>query len=55
MHEKIELALRQAAEARDTSFECIDQRMKDEWVMVAEMWEELANEYRALQKVRPRP
>lgn len=50
MREKIESASRQAAEARNRGLECADQHMKEEWAKVARMWEELANEYRQLEK-----
>ncbi|HEY3777757.1 MAG TPA: hypothetical protein VGL35_06840 [Rhizomicrobium sp.] len=52
MREKIDSADRQAAEARKKALECTDDRMKDEWAKVARMWEELANEYREVQKAR---
>jgi hypothetical protein len=52
MHEKIEAAHRQAADARARARACSDQRMQEEWTQVATMWEELASEYRELQKAR---
>ena len=48
MRERIESADRQAADARTRALECADQRMKEQWMAVALLWEQLANEYREI-------
>lgn len=53
VRDKLKSASRKAAEARARALETSDPRVKDEWGNVARMWEELANEYRELNKVRP--
>jgi hypothetical protein len=44
---KIEHAARQALAARQNAAEALDIRIKDEWLLVAQMWEELIREYHA--------
>jgi hypothetical protein len=52
MRDKIESANRLAAAARKKSLECADQREKEAWTKIASMWDELAREYRDLQRAR---
>lgn len=52
MSEKIEAASRLAEEARKKALECADQREKGAWTKIASMWDELAREYRELQRAK---
>jgi hypothetical protein len=49
MQQKIEHAKRQAHEARESARRCSDKRVQDEWIRVASLWDELAEEYRRFQ------
>lgn len=52
VRDRIESANRQAAEARKKALECADQHVKEQWMKVALMWEELARECREVEKAR---
>jgi hypothetical protein len=48
----IELARRQALNAYERAAECIDNHLKEEWLRVARMWEELDRAYSDLQRTQ---
>jgi hypothetical protein len=52
MIEKIEHATRQALAARHRAAQAIDNKVRQEWELVAEMWEDLVRELHALQQER---
>ena len=49
--QRIEYARRQALGAYERASECIDTRMRNEWLKAADMWEELAAQYERLLKM----
>ena len=52
MRERIEAANRQAADARTRALECEDQGLKEQWMAVSLLWEQIANEYRKVERAR---
>ena len=46
--QKVEDAKRQALEAREKALACADRYEREEWLQVAKMWNDLAEEYRRL-------
>jgi hypothetical protein len=54
MRQRINDARLKAAEARDSAHHSTDIRLKDEWLRVARMWEEIAFEYDEVQRLQSR-
>ncbi|HEY3777415.1 MAG TPA: hypothetical protein VGL35_05110 [Rhizomicrobium sp.] len=52
MQNRIQHALRQAVEAREKALLTGDNRLKTEWLKVAQMWDAVAAEYRELDAAR---
>ncbi|MGH6888862.1 MAG: hypothetical protein ACREHF_06665 [Rhizomicrobium sp.] len=52
MQNRVQEALRQALEAREKAFLAGDSRLKVDWLKVAEMWDAIAAEYRAIEACR---
>ena len=52
MRDRILAATQKATEARRNALGSTDPRVKDEWLRIAGMWEELANEYDQFGTVR---
>jgi hypothetical protein len=55
MLDKIEYATRQALAARQSAAEALDNKIRQDWELVAEMWEALVHELRELQQERTKP
>jgi len=49
--ERIEYARRQALDAYERASECIDNRIRDEWLKTAALWETIACQYQKLLNV----
>lgn len=45
MQDKIEQAMRQAAEARERASRSSDPQVREEWLRVGRMWDDLALQY----------
>jgi hypothetical protein len=52
MHKNMEHAVRQSSEARRRAGICVSIGVRDQWLMIAEMWDDLASSYEQFQKVR---
>lgn len=52
MQQKIENAELQARKARERASQSTDEPAREQWSTVARMWDELAREYTALQKLK---
>ena len=52
MPQKIEYAVRQAIEARRVADTMMDTHMRDEWLRVAALWDELVISYGEIQRLR---
>jgi hypothetical protein len=48
MLERIDYAIRQAADARNRAAVCPDTRTREEWLRAAGMWEQLARQYQTI-------
>ena len=48
--QRIEYARRQALDAYEQAARCMDNRMRDEWLKAAHLWEQLADQYTWLLK-----
>lgn len=49
--EKIEYARRQAVESYARATECLDIRVRDEWLKAAHIWEQLIEQYELLRRI----
>jgi hypothetical protein len=51
MLQKIEYARRQILDAHEHAEACLDNRIRDEWLKAAGMWEQVAAQYELLLKI----
>ena len=54
MYKNMEHAVRQSSEARRRADICVSIGVRDQWLMIARMWDDLASSYKQFQKVRDR-
>ena len=52
MTDRIAAARQESAKAREKAQACSETRLKDEWLKVAELWDQLVSEYRQFEQFR---